>query len=97
MMNLIGSTDEMYENAMRDANVNDPDSMKRLFDAVATKNYIDATEKTFEELRDFDVRGWSDGLRGTEWESVDFCIMCAEEAASQLLEEEAQNQGDEEE
>ncbi len=96
-MNLIGSTDEMYENAMRDAKVSDSLSMKRLFDAVATKNYVEATEKTFEELENFDARGWSDGLCGTEWESVEDCIMCAEEAASQLLEEEAQNQGDEEE
>lgn len=81
-----------FEAAKAAANLNDPKSMCELFDAAATKYYLDHTEKTFEELEaeNFyaDLPNWSANCQGTEWKSIEDCIECAEIGIDQILEEE---------
>ena len=82
------NANEKFEAAKVAANLNDSETMRDLFNAAATKYYLDHTEKTFEELKNFDSSEWANGCTGTEWLSIESCIDCAEEAATQLLEEE---------
>ncbi len=86
--------EKRLEAARNEANLNNSDSMKELFNASANNYYLSNTKKTFEELSAYLSYGqssWADGCRGNEWESVEDCIMCAEEAASQALEAEKES------
>ena len=84
---------ERVEAAKANAMIEDCDSMTELFNAVANHEYLAKTQKTFEELNSYlsyEQSSWADGLIGNEWESIEACISCAEEAASQALEAEAE-------
>jgi len=79
--------------AKRNARLEDLDSMKELFNAVANHEYLVKTSRTFEELNcylSYEQSSWADGLLGNEWDSVGYCMACAEEAAGQALEAEAE-------
>jgi hypothetical protein len=84
---------ERNEAAKANAMIEDWKSMKELFNAMANHVYLENTSKTFEELNSYlsyEQSSWADGLIGNEWETVEACIGCAEEAASQALEAEVE-------
>jgi len=86
---------ERVEAAKRNANVGDEGSMTDLFNAVANYKYLSGTKREFGEMLMSDYlsyyqSSWGDGLFGDEWETVEDCIDCAEEAASQALEAEVE-------
>lgn len=67
--------------------------MIELFNKTANEYYLKHTKKRFEELNkngylSYEANSWADGLTGDEWEDEQDCIMCAEEAASQAIENE---------
>ena len=88
------NANERFEQAKAVANINDPASMKDLFNAAASKFYLERTEKTFEELEksgwyaDSRWSDWACNCTGTEWESINVCIECADIAADNAIEEE---------
>ena len=81
-----------FESAKKEADLNEPETMCRLFATACTKFYLDNTSKTYEELKQdgfySDIPNWSANITGKEWKSVEDCIECAEEAINQLLFEE---------
>jgi len=86
---------QRMEDAKMNANVGDEGSMTDLFNAVANHKYLRGTKREFGEMLMSDYlsyyqSSWADGLFGDEWETVEDCIACAEEAASQALEAEAE-------
>lgn len=78
--------------AIKAADINNNESMKALFNTTAERYYLENTTKTFEQLnkegRVGYAPGWADGLIGDEWQSIEDCIECAKEAASNAVEKE---------
>ena len=67
-------------------------NLKDLYNKTADSYYLSHTSKTTEDLHDYmqnERFSWSDGLTGNEWEDEAECKMCAEEAATQVIEREA--------
>lgn len=67
------------------------ESYLRLFNETAHRYYISHTAKSGEELKGYfhnDQYSWSDGLIGDEWEDTSECMACAEEKATQAIEQE---------
>ena len=88
------TANEKVIEAKANANVNDADSMKALFNAVANEAYINGTKKSFEQLDkegyiSYNQNSWANGCNGDEWESIEDCEMAAESAADAAIEEES--------
>lgn len=88
------SANEMKIEAMANANINNADSMKALFNAVANEAYLKGTTKGFEQLDkegyiSYNQNSWADGCNGDEWESIEDCEMAAESAADAAIEKES--------
>lgn len=66
-------------------------NLKDLYNQTADNYYLAHTSKTVEQLREYmscERTNWADGLTGNEWENETECKMCAEEAATQVIEKE---------
>ena len=89
------NANDKFEAAKAAANLNDPETMRDLFNAAASKFYLEHTSLTFEDLEKngwYANSEWSDWARdctGEEWQSIDDCIECAEIAAEDAIENEA--------
>lgn len=83
---------EKFAAAKAAANLNDTETMRDLYNAAASKFYLERTELAFEDLEKhgwYANSEWSDWARdctGEEWESIDDCIDCAEIAANNAVE-----------
>jgi len=58
------------------------------FVRAAHDYYMNNTKKTFEELRDYQLSDWGDGLTGDEWASIDDAAEAGADAAQQYIESE---------
>ena len=81
------------EEAIKRAKLEYPETMLRLYNIAAYEFYMINSHKKCNNLkrRKFLRCSWSWGLRGDEWDSIDDCVVSAQEAALLLLEDELNN------
>ena len=81
------------EEAIRQADLEYPETMLRLYNIAAYEFYMLHSHKKLNNLkrRKFLRCSWSTGLRGDEWDSIDDCVYSAQEAAMLILEDELNN------
>ena len=81
------------EEAIKRADLYCPESMLRLYNIAAYEFYIINSRKKCNNLKrkKFLRCSWSIGLRGDEWDSIDDCVVSAQEAALLILEDELNN------
>ena len=80
------------EEAIRVADIYCPESMLRLYNIAAYEFYMLHSPKRCNLKRKKYLRcSWSLGLRGDEWDSIDDCVVSAQEAALLVLEDELNN------
>ena len=80
------------EEAIRVADLEYPETMLRLYNIAAYEFYMLHSPKRCNLKRKKFLRcSWSWGLRGDEWDSIDDCIVSAQEAALLILEDELNN------
>ena len=81
------------EKAIRQADLEYPETMLRLYNIAAYEFYIINSPKRCSNLKrkKFLRCSWSEGLRGDEWSSIEDCIVSAQEAAMLILEDELNN------
>ena len=80
------------EEAIRQADLYCPESMLRLYNIAAYEFYMLHSLKRCNLKRKKFLRcSWSMGLRGDEWDSIDDCVVSAQEAALLILEDEFNN------
>lgn len=86
--------EENFQKAKAAASMDDPETMRDLFNAAASRYYIANTERTYDKLQasgwyaNSEWSDWAIGCTGEEWDSIEECIECAEEKAQMYLEEE---------
>ena len=80
------------EKAIKQADLYCPESMLRLYNIAAYEFYMLHSPKRCNLKRKKFLRcSWSMGLRGDEWDSIDDCVVSAQEAALLILEDEFNN------
>ena len=80
------------EKAIRQADLEYPETMLRLYNIAAYEFYIINSPKKCNMQRKKYLRcSWSMGLRGDEWCSIEDCVNSAQEAALLILEDELNN------
>ena len=80
------------EEAIKRADLYCPESMLRLYNIAAYEFYMLHSPKRCNLKRKKFLRcSWSTGLRGDEWDSIDDCVVSAQEAAMLILEDELNN------
>ena len=80
------------EEAIRQADLYCPETMLRLYNIAAYEFYMLHSPKRCNLKRKKFLRcSWSMGLRGDEWDSIDECVVSAQEAALLILEDEFNN------
>ena len=80
------------EEAIRQADLYCPETMLRLYNIAAYEFYMLHSPKRCNLKRKKFLRcSWSMGLRGDEWDSIDDCVVSAQEAALLILEDEFNN------
>lgn len=88
------NAEENFQKAKAAADLSNPETMRDLFNAAASRYYLEHTKRTYEELEAsgwYANSEWSDWARdcsGDEWDSIEDCIECAEEKAEMYIEEE---------
>ena len=80
------------EKAIRQADLYCPESMLRLYNIAAYEFYMLHSPKRCNLKRKKFLRcSWSWGLRGDAWDSINDCVVSAQEAALLILEDELNN------
>lgn len=93
-MRIVYDAEEQFKAAKAAANPNDPQTMIDLYNAAASKFYLDRTKKTFEDLEksgwyaDSRWSDWGVNCDGSAWKTIEECIECAGLAADQAIEDE---------
>jgi len=75
------------------------EAKREIFIEAAHNYYCKNTEKTFEQMQKegYNKANWADGVDFDTFEDEDDVVMCAEEMATQAIEREAEEKGNEEE
>ena len=80
------------EEAIKRAKLEYPETMLRLYNIAAYEFYMLHSPKRCSNLKRKFLRcSWAFGIRGDEWDSIEDCVVSAQEAALLILEDELNN------